>query len=109
MFAAYKGDIDTFVKGASQLDEMTENSRVLIAEACTHVPLSEDIGREKIPNLLRKRFGSGIQVVNVCGNEMCIRDRYGSVAGNSACFHKSDRVAVHVEVAVDVGRLIERL
>src|SRR5699024_6829098 len=62
LFAAYKGDIDTFVKGASQLDEMTENSRVLIAEACTHVPLSEDIGREKIPNLLRKRFGSGIQV-----------------------------------------------
>lgn len=69
LFAAYKGDIDTFLKGASQLDEMTENSKVLIAEACTHVPLSEDIGREKIPKLLRKRFGSGIQVVNVCGND----------------------------------------
>ena len=69
LFAAYKGDIDAFVKGTSQLDDMTENSRVLIAEACTHVPLSEDIGREKIPALLRKRFGSGIQVVNVCGND----------------------------------------
>lgn len=55
--------------GASQLDEMTEKSRVLIAEACTHVPLSEDIGREKIPNLLRKKFGRGIEIVNVCGNE----------------------------------------
>lgn len=69
LFAAYKGDIDTFVSGASQLDEMTGNSRVLIAEACTHVPLSEDIGREKIPRLLRKRFGDSIQVVNVCGND----------------------------------------
>ena len=69
LFAAYKGDIDKFVSGASLLDDMTENSRVLIAEACTHVPLSEDIGREKIPNLLRKRFGKGIEVVNVCGND----------------------------------------
>lgn len=69
LFAAYKGDIDKFVAGASQLGEMTEKSRVLIAEACTHVPLSEDIGREKIPNLLRKRFGTGIEIVNVCGND----------------------------------------
>ena len=69
LFAAYKGDIEKFVSGASLLDDMTENSRILIAEACTHVPLSEDIGREKIPNLLRKRFGKGIEVVNVCGND----------------------------------------
>lgn len=69
LFAGYKGDIDKFVSGASLLDDMTENSRVLIAEACTHVPLSEDIGREKIPNLLRKKFGKGIEVVNVCGND----------------------------------------
>ena len=69
LFAAYKGDIEKFVSGASLLDDMTENSRVLIAEACTHVPLSEDIGREKIPNLLRKKFGKGIEVVNVCGND----------------------------------------
>ena len=69
LFAAYKGDIDKFVSGASLLNDMTENSRVLIAEACTHVPLSEDIGLEKIPNLLRKKFGKGIEVVNVCGND----------------------------------------
>ena len=69
LFAAYKGDIEKFVSGASLLDDMTGNSRVLIAEACTHVPLSEDIGREKIPNLLRKKFGKGIEVVNVCGND----------------------------------------
>lgn len=69
LFAAYKGDIDSFIAGASTLDDMTENSRVLIAEACTHVPLSEDIGRVKIPNLLRKKFGEGMEIVNVCGND----------------------------------------
>ena len=69
LFAAYKGDIDSFIAGASALDDMTEKSRILIAEACTHVPLSEDIGRVKIPNLLRKKFGKGMEIVNVCGND----------------------------------------
>ncbi len=69
LFAAYKGDIGKFIAGASILDDMTEKSRVLIAEACTHVPLSEDIGRVKIPRLLRKRIGSELEVVNVCGND----------------------------------------
>lgn len=69
LFAAYKGDIKTFLEGASKLDDITEKSRVLIAEACTHVPLSEDIGREKIPQLLHKKFGNGLGIVNVCGND----------------------------------------
>ena len=69
LFAAYKGDIEKFVKGASVLDNMTENSKVLIAEACTHVPLDEDIGRVKIPALLRKKFGEKIEIRNVCGND----------------------------------------
>ena len=69
LFAAYKGDLDKFIAGASQLGEMTEKSRVLIAEACTHVPLSEDIGRVKIPNLLRKKFGQELEIINVCGND----------------------------------------
>lgn len=69
LFAAYKGDIDKFMAGASALDDITEKSRVLIAEACTHVPLNEDIGRVKIPNLLRKKIGEKIEIVNVCGND----------------------------------------
>lgn len=46
---------------------MTEQSRVLIAEACTHAPLSEDIGRVKIPRLLRKRFGEALSIDMVSG------------------------------------------
>ena len=52
LMAAHKGDIDYFVESASAIDRLTEQSRVLIAEACTHAPLAEDIGREKIPRLL---------------------------------------------------------
>ena len=55
LLAAAKGDIDTFVEGAKALDTLRPGARVLIAEACTHVPDNEDIGRIKIPALLRKK------------------------------------------------------
>ncbi|HCA70435.1 MAG TPA: [FeFe] hydrogenase H-cluster maturation GTPase HydF, partial [Lachnospiraceae bacterium] len=69
LFAAYKGDIDYFVKSAAVIGRLTENSKVLIAEACTHVPLKEDIGREKLPRMLRKKIGGGLTIDNVSGND----------------------------------------
>ena len=42
---------------------------MLIAEACTHAPLQEDIGREKIPRMLRKRVGEKLRVDMVSGND----------------------------------------
>ena len=62
LFAAYKGDIDAFAAGAAAIDRLTPQSRVLIAEACTHAPLSEDIGRVKLPRMLRKRAGQTLEV-----------------------------------------------
>ena len=67
LLAAYKGDLSAFVKGANALDSLTDDSHVLIAEACTHAPLQEDIGRVKIPNMLRKKYGEHLQVTVHCG------------------------------------------
>lgn len=67
LFAQYKGDIDYYLEGANAIDHLTEQSRVLIAEACTHAPLTEDIGRVKIPAMLRKRFGQGLTIDIVSG------------------------------------------
>lgn len=69
LFAGYKGDLPTFVEGAAAIDALTEKSRVLIAEACTHAPLEEDIGRVKLPRLLRKRVGEGLAVDIVSGSD----------------------------------------
>lgn len=69
LFAAYKGDLPYYVEGAKQIDSLTEQSRVLIAECCTHAPLQEDIGRVKIPRMLKKRFGEGITVEHVSGTD----------------------------------------
>ena len=69
LMAGHKGDIDTFAEGAKAIDGLTEQSRVLIAEACSHAPATEDIGRVKIPAMLRKRVGQGLTIDVVGGND----------------------------------------
>lgn len=69
LFAHYKGDVRSFAAGAAAIDHLTEKSHVLIAEACTHAPAGEDIGRVKIPNMLRKKVGAGLQIDMVSGSD----------------------------------------
>ena len=67
LLAGAKGDLRTFVDGASAIDRLQPGDRLLIAEACTHVPDTEDIGRVKIPALLRKK--ADIKVDIAAGND----------------------------------------
>lgn len=69
LFAGYKGDIHFYIESAAAIKSLTESSRVLIAEACTHAPLSEDIGRVKLPRLLRKRIGEKLSIDMVSGTD----------------------------------------
>ena len=69
LMAGYKGDMSAFLQGAASMDALTPHSRVLIAEACTHAPLAEDIGRVKIPNRLRARFGESLEIKVVSGTD----------------------------------------
>lgn len=62
VMARSKGDLPTFVRGAKAIDNLKETDKVLIAEACTHAPLNEDIGREKLPRWLREKAGQGLTV-----------------------------------------------
>ena len=69
LLAAAKGDVRVFVEGARAIDALRPGDRVLVAEACTHVPDTEDIGRVKIPALLRKRAGGSLRVDIAAGND----------------------------------------
>ena len=69
LMARYKGDIATFRAGADALLALPGNARILIAEACSHIPQNEDIGRVKLPRLLRKHFGEELQIDIVSGND----------------------------------------
>ena len=69
LMARHKGDIDEFRRGAKALLALPPNARVLIAEACSHIPQNEDIGRVKLPRLLRKKLGEGLKIDVVGGND----------------------------------------
>lgn len=69
LMARHKGDIDTFREGADALMALPKNGKVLIAEACSHIPQNEDIGRVKLPRMLRKKFGDELQIDIVSGND----------------------------------------
>lgn len=54
LFAKNKGDLDYFIQSVSVLDNLPDDAKILITEACTHSPKEEDIGRVKIPSLIHK-------------------------------------------------------
>ncbi|MGI5948891.1 [FeFe] hydrogenase H-cluster maturation GTPase HydF [Peptoniphilus sp.] len=62
LFAKLKGDIDEYVRGVEALKNLKDGSKILIAECCTHAPAEEDIGRIKIPNMIRKNINENVQI-----------------------------------------------
>ncbi len=104
LFAAYKGDIETFINGAKAIDNLKKHSHILIAEACTHVPLSEDIGREKIPNLLKRKYGDTLSITVVSGADFP-KDltKYALIIHCGACMFNRKHVLSRIEEAKQQG------
>ena len=100
LMAGYKGDIRQFVEGASAIDRLTENSCVLIAEACAHAPMTEDIGRVKIPRLLRKKVGEALHIDMVSGSDFP-KDlsKYDLIIHCGACMFNRKHVLSRLESA----------
>ncbi len=69
LFARLKGDLDAFVEGAKTIDKLQDGDKVLILESCTHHAIEDDIGRVKIPNLLRKRTGKNLVIEHFSGHD----------------------------------------
>ena len=104
LFARYKGDIALFTEGVKALKGITESSRILIAEACSHTPQNEDIGRVKLPRLLRKRFGEGL-TIDIVGGADYPEDLtpYDLVIHCGACMFNRKHVLSRVERAREQG------
>lgn len=104
LFARYKGDIKLFTEGVKALSSITEQSRILIAEACTHTPQNEDIGRVKLPRILRKRFGEGLHI-DIVGGADYPEDLtpYDLVIHCGACMFNRRHVLSRIERAREQG------
>jgi len=119
LMAAAKGDIDVFTDGVKAIDTALQNSgtessdtkptdpfRVLIAEACTHVPQNEDIGTVKIPRLLQKQFGDRVTVTNVRGNDFPAVEslrQYDLIIHCGACMFNRRHVLSRIASAREAG------
>lgn len=103
-FARNKGDLLTQAMGTLAIAGLTEESRVLIAEACTHHPIEEDIGTVKIPRLLRKRVGEGLTIDNVRGADFPANlGDYDLVIHCGGCMFTRRQVLSRVRACVEAG------
>jgi [FeFe] hydrogenase H-cluster maturation GTPase HydF len=69
LFARFKGDLASFARGAKAIDQLRPGDRVLVAEACAHHPITEDIGRVKIPRWLTQYVGGQLAFTHVQGHD----------------------------------------
>ena len=104
LMARHKGDIDAFLSGAKALLALPPTARVLIAEACSHIPQNEDIGRVKLPRLLRSKLGDGLVVDVVGGNDFPdVLTGYDIVIHCGACMFNRRTVMSRVRQAKAQG------
>jgi len=69
LFARFKGDLLEYVRGAAAVENLKPGSKVLVAEACSHHPIGDDIGRVKIPRWLRQYVGGQLEFHTVQGHD----------------------------------------
>ncbi len=70
LFARFKGDLDEYVRGALAIDSLSSGDKILVAEACTHHPIGDDIGRVKIPRWLTQYVGGKLDFHTLQGHDL---------------------------------------
>lgn len=102
LMARMKGDIGVFCRGAEVLMSLPHDARILIAEACSHIPQNEDIGRVKLPRMLHNKFGDDLSITVVSGNDFP-KDLspYDLVIHCGACMFTKRHVMSRVRQAVE--------
>lgn len=85
LFAKLKGDLKVFVNGAKAIDKLQDGDKVLILESCTHHAIEDDIGKVKIPNLLRKKTGKELVIEHFSGHEFPDISGYKLIIHCGAC------------------------
>ncbi len=70
LFARLKGDLKTFVEGVRAIEGLNDGDKILICESCSHHAIEDDIGRVKIPNLIKKKTGKTLTFEHVASHDM---------------------------------------
>ncbi len=99
LFARLKGDLKEFIKGANAIENLKDGDRVLILESCTHHAIEDDIGRVKIPNLLRQKTGKNLIIENYAGHDFPDISKYSLIVHCGACMTNRREVLSRILIA----------
>ena len=99
LFARLKGDLKAFIEGAKAINTLQDGDKVLILESCTHHAIDDDIGRVKIPNLLRKKTGKNLTIENFSGHDFPDIDDYKLIIHCGACMTNRREVLSRILIA----------
>jgi [FeFe] hydrogenase H-cluster maturation GTPase HydF len=104
LFARHRGDLSTLVAGARAVDTLGPGDPVVVAEACTHHPIGEDIGRVKIPRWLEKRVGGPLEWSYAVGGDFpADPERYKLVIHCGACMINRREMLQRLAAAAGAG------
>ena len=103
LFARMKGDLSAFVKGAEAVANLQDGDRVLILESCTHHPVEDDIGRVKIPRLLKQKTGKELIFDNISGHDFPEVSGYKLIVHCGACMTNRKEVLSRILRANGAG------
>lgn len=104
LFARYKGNLDTVVRGASALDKLSDGDRILICEGCTHHRQCEDIGTVKLPNWIREYTGENVEFDFKSGTEFPLDvDKYQLIIHCGGCTLNEREMKYRLKCAEDAG------
>ena len=103
LFARLKGDLQAFKKGAEAIENLKDGDKILILESCTHHAIEDDIGRVKIPNLLKKRTGKDIIIEHYAGHDFPEIKDYKLIIHCGACMTNRREVLSRILKANDSG------
>lgn len=104
LFARFKGDLDQVARGAAAIGCLESGDRVLVAEACSHHPLQDDIGRIKIPRWLRSKTGSDLHIDTASGRDYPDNlEDYGLIIHCGACMLTRREMLARIQRAAAAG------
>jgi [FeFe] hydrogenase H-cluster maturation GTPase HydF len=107
LYARYKGDLAEMVKGALSIENLKAGDNVLIAEACTHHPIGEDIGRVKLPRWIRKYIDCDLNFDIVAGRDFPEDlSKYKLIIQCGSCMWNKQQVISRISLAKSTGVMI---
>ena len=104
LFARYKGDLPSLVRGAAALSSLKDGDRVIIAEGCTHHRQCNDIGTTKIPRWVESFSGAKPTYTFTSGGEFpADLSDYKLIIHCGGCMLNEKEMAHRMEIAEQAG------